>query len=293
MGHGDDWRAALEHVKTIYVEPGKQPTLIRDLAIEAMEYLDAHDLVTVPPLCRESWRIAMMSPERQLVNPFFTGGETISVSLPDQHDVARGENDEHAGEQHPLLPRHGPPRADSGPPSSGIHDLAIQNVPPPVQHAILGRRLGSLLGAAPLGQRVRQVAREPGRHAVLADASLRGIIFSLGFHLEKMSPQECIDFLVNRIGHERDNATAEVRRSFTTSYGPLYQAAYLLGGLQLHALHREMVDSGKMTDRDFHDAILKENDIPIDMVRALLNGQSLTPDYTPSWRFYSKDKTAR
>jgi len=112
------------------------------------------------------------------------------------------------------------------------------------------------------------------------------IIFSLGFHLEKMSPQECIDLLVNRIGHERDNATAEVRRSFTTYYGPLYQAAYLLGGLQFHALHREMVDSGKMSDRDFHDAILKENDIPIDMVRALVNGQSLTPDYTPNWKFY-------
>ncbi len=77
------------------------------------------------------------------------------------------------------------------------------------------------------------------------------IIFSLGFHLEKMTPKECIDFLVDRIGHERDNATAEVRRSFTTSYGPLYQAAYLLGGLQLRALHRELVESGKMTDRQF------------------------------------------
>src|SRR5207247_8992166 len=35
------------------------------------------------------------------------------------------------------------------------------------------------------------------------------IIFSLSFHLEKMTPQECIDFLVDRVGHERDNATAE------------------------------------------------------------------------------------
>ncbi len=97
------------------------------------------------------------------------------------------------------------------------------------------------------------------------------IIFSLSFHLEKMTPKECIDLLVDRIGHERDNATAEVRRSFTTSYGPLYQAAYLLGGLQLRALHRELVESGKMTDRDFHDAILKENEIPIEMVRASID----------------------
>ena len=35
MGFGDDWKAALEKVKTLHVEPGKQPELIRDLAREA------------------------------------------------------------------------------------------------------------------------------------------------------------------------------------------------------------------------------------------------------------------
>ena len=40
------------------------------------------------------------------------------------------------------------------------------------------------------------------------------IIFSLKFHMGQWSPQEAIDFLVDRVGHERDNATAEVRRSF-------------------------------------------------------------------------------
>src|SRR5262249_28506098 len=105
------------------------------------------------------------------------------------------------------------------------------------------------------------------------------IIFSLKFHLGKMSPQECIDFLVERVGHERDNATAEVRRSFAGGYGPLYQAAYMLGGLQIRALRRELVDSGKMTDRVFHDAILKENRIPIEMVRASLVKQKLTSDF--------------
>src|SRR5262249_25230503 len=112
------------------------------------------------------------------------------------------------------------------------------------------------------------------------------IIFSLGFHLETMSPQECIDLLVNRIGHERDNATAEVRRSFTSFYGPLYQAAYLLGGLQLRTLHREIVESGKMTERAFHDAILKENSLPIEMVRALLTDEKLARDDSPKWKFY-------
>ncbi len=112
------------------------------------------------------------------------------------------------------------------------------------------------------------------------------IIFSLSFHLEKMTAQECIDFLVNRVGHELDNATAEVRRSFETNYSPLYQCAYMLGGLQIRALHEELVKSGKMSNREFHDAVLKENSIPIEMVRAGLTHQPLTEDFEPRWKFY-------
>jgi uncharacterized protein (DUF885 family) len=112
------------------------------------------------------------------------------------------------------------------------------------------------------------------------------IIFSLSFHLGQMTPEECIDYLVKRVGHELDNATAEVRRSFNGTYSPLYQAAYMLGGLQLRALHQELVESGKMTNRAFHDAILKENRIPIEMVRASLTQQKLTRDFKSSWRFY-------
>ena len=108
----------------------------------------------------------------------------------------------------------------------------------------------------------------------------------MSFHLGLMTPQECIDFLVNRIGHERDNASAEVRRSFDTDYGPLYQCAYFLGAFQFRALHKELVDSGRITDREFHDAILKENSIPVEMIRADLTGQKLSRDFKSSWRFY-------
>jgi len=118
------------------------------------------------------------------------------------------------------------------------------------------------------------------------------IIFSLGFHLGKMTPQEAIDFLVKRVGHEPENATAEVRRSFSGTDGPLYQAAYLLGGLQLYALHRELVGTKKMTERDFHDRVLKENSIPVEMVRALLTNQKPARDYRPGWKFYGPVSTA-
>lgn len=291
MGFGDDWRKAVEKVKTLHVEPGKQPAMIRDLAQEAIQYLDRHDLVTVPPLARETWRMEMMSPQRQLVNPFFTGGEVISVSFPTNtmaHEAKlqsmRGNNI-HFGRatvHHELIPghhlqgymsaRHRPYRGLFSTPFWGegwalywefvLYDRDFIQSPED--------RVGFLFW------RMHRCAR---------------IIFSLGFHLGKMSPQECIDFLVDRVGHERENATAEVRRSFAGSYGPLYQAAYMLGGLQIRALRQELVDSGKMSNRAFHDAILKENRIPIAMVRASLTQQKLSRDYTPDWKFYGPIST--
>jgi uncharacterized protein (DUF885 family) len=114
------------------------------------------------------------------------------------------------------------------------------------------------------------------------------IIFSLRFHMGQWSPQEAIDFLVDRVGHERDNATAEVRRSFDPSagYSALYQAAYLLGGLQLKGLRRELVESGQMTEKAFHDEILRQGSLPIAVHRLNLTKQRLTRDMSLDWKFY-------
>src|SRR6185436_16571379 len=64
MGYGDDWKKALEAVKQKYVEPGKQPDLIKDLASQAIGFVEKNDLVTIPKLAKETWRMEMMSPER-------------------------------------------------------------------------------------------------------------------------------------------------------------------------------------------------------------------------------------
>jgi uncharacterized protein (DUF885 family) len=286
LGYGEDWRKALEFVKTRHVEPGKQPELIRDLALQAIEFIDQRELVTVPPLARETWRMEMMSPERQLVNPFFTGGEVLSVSYPtnamtqEQKLMSmRGNNRHfsHATVFHEVIPghhlqlfmvaRHRPYRAPFSTAflTEGwalywemlLWDLNFHQSPED--------RAGALFW------RMHRSAR---------------IVFSLSFHLGKMSPEECIELLIDRVGHERDNATAEVRRSFNGSYGPLYQAAYMLGGLQIRALRRELVDSGRLTNRAFHDAILEQNRIPVEMIRASLTGQKLDRDFRSSWRFY-------
>jgi uncharacterized protein (DUF885 family) len=115
------------------------------------------------------------------------------------------------------------------------------------------------------------------------------IIFSLKFHMGQWSPQEAIDFLVERVGHEPDNATAEVRRSFdpAAGYGPLYQAAYLLGGLQLRGLRQELVDRGVLTDLQFHDEILRQGSMPIALLRLAVDRRiRLTRDMNIDWKFY-------
>ena len=85
------------------------------------------------------------------------------------------------------------------------------------------------------------------------------------------------------MGFEPKNG--EVRRSFDGSVEPLYQSAYLMGALQFRALHSELVGSKKKTEREFADAVPRENSMPIEMLRADLEGQKLTRDFTTGWKF--------
>ena len=253
MGFGDDWHAAVEKVKQMHVPPGEQPELIRRLVVEGSDFVKKNQLVTVPPLADETWRLIMMTPERQLVNPFFTGGSEISVSYPtdtmtiDQREMSmRGNNVlfAHATAFHEMIPghflqsfmahRYHPYREAFETPfwhegnalwwEMLFWDKGYDRTPE--------ERVGALVW------RMHRSAR---------------VIFSMNFHLGLWTPQRCVQSLIDNVGFEPDNATAEVRRSFDGSVGPLYQSAYLLGALQFRALHAELVNSKRMTDREFHD----------------------------------------
>jgi hypothetical protein len=115
MGMGDDWRAALEKVKMLHVEPGKQTDLVRDLAREAVAFVEQRGLVSVPPLARDDWWQEMLSPAQQKVSPFFLGGSLIQVSYPtdamaqeDKLMTMRGNNIHfsRATVMHELIPGH-------------------------------------------------------------------------------------------------------------------------------------------------------------------------------------------
>lgn len=293
LGYGEDWKKALEYVKTLHVPPGQQTALVRGLAMEAIAFLETNQLVTVPALARDSWRMQMMSPERQRINPFFLGGESIIVSYPtnamshEEKMMSMRGNNIHfsrATVHHELIPghwlqrysqeRYRPYRMVFETPfwieGWALHwEMLLWDVGFPKTPE---NRVGMLFW------RMHRCAR---------------IIFSLNFHLEKMTAAECVDFLVNRVGHERENAAGEVRRSFESYYGSLYQLAYMMGALQLRALHKEIVGAGKMSNRQFHDTILQLNSMPIEMVRASLLGQPPARNFTTSWRYLGNPLTSR
>ncbi|MGE9312067.1 DUF885 family protein [Niabella sp. CJ426] len=287
MGFGTNWKAAQEKVKNSYVPVGKQPEAMLELYNQSVDFLKKHDLVTIPPIAEETWRMTMMSPQQQLVSPFFLGGETLMISYPtddmaydDKLMSMRGNNPHfsRATVHHELIAGHhlqgfmnnryksyrdfGTPFWHEGNALYWEFILWDLNFPRGPED-----RIGMLFW------RMHRCAR---------------IIFSLNYHLNKWTPQQCIDFLVDRVGHERANAEGEVRRSFTGGYGPLYQIAYMIGGLQFYALKKELVDTKKMTYKQYHDAILRENSMPLEMLRAILLNQDLKKDFKTNWKFYNQ-----
>ena len=290
MGFGNDWRAALEKVKTAYPPLGKQPELVYELANEAINFVEQNKLITVPEMAKEGWRMRMLTPKEQLFAPFFLGGESVLIAYPHEEMSEEAKmmtlrgNNRHFSRAvvfHELIPGHNlqyfmqsrykPYRRTFSTPfwTEGwslywemlLWDNNFAKTPED--------KIGMLFW------RMHRCAR---------------IIFSTKYHLGEWTPKQCIDFLVERVGFERANAEAEVRRSFTGNYGPLYQIGYMLGGLQFRALHKELVQSGKMSNIAFHDRILRENCMPVEMVRALLTNQSLTEDFSTKWKFAGEVK---
>ena len=284
LGYGDDWKRALEHVKNTYVPAGEQPQAIMDLYSHSVDFIEERDLITLPELAKETWGMQMMSPERQKVSPFFLGGRDIIISYPtmemDHNDKLmsmRGNNPNFSFPtvQHELLPghnlqyfmtsRHKSYRRPFSTPfwTEGwalYWEIILWNKEFPQTPE---QKMGMLFW------RIHRCAR---------------IIFSLKFHLGEMTPQECIDLLVDEVGHEYANAEAEVRRSFTTSYPPLYQLAYMMGGLQFYALRNEMLEKG-WAEKQFHDRVMLEGRMPVEILRALLQDLPLNKNYKTKWKF--------
>ena len=284
MELGDDWKAALKKVKDLHVQPGEQEAMVRDEAQKAIDFVKGKKLVTVPPECEAWWGTRMLSSKEQKQMPYaaYAGHDmiiafaTTDMKQEDKQMAMRGNSRPfmHNVVPHELIPGHHLQRymADRYRDYRGrfstpfyvegwslywemrLWDLGYHQTP--------AEKIGALFW------RIHRCAR---------------IIVTLKFHLGEMQPPEMVRFLTDRVGHEKFGATSEVRRFIKGDYSPLYQCGYMLGGLQLMALHRELVESGKMTDLQFHDQILTLGPIPIELVRASLLNEM--PAAEPKWRF--------
>ena len=63
--------------------------------------------------------------------------------------------------------------------------------------------------------------------------------------------------------------------------------------MQFRQLNAELLQSGKMKERAFHDTIQRAGPMPVALVRLLLNGQELTPDMPLDWKFYGDVEAAK
>lgn len=282
----DDWRRAVDKVKDLHEPPGGQDELVRQQSEFVIAWLKERDLVNIPPLCEETWRLKMITPEQQRTWPYAVYfGQAMGVSYA-RDDMAHEDkvmsmrgNNRHFTRivtPHELIPGHH---------LQGYYEDRVRPY----------RRMFStpflVEGWALYWEMLlwdENYARGPeDRIGMLFWRTHRcaRITVSLRFHLGEMSPPEMIDFLIRNVGHERMAATSEVRRYISGDYSPLYQCGYMIGGLQLRALARELVDSGRMTRREFNEGVLSQGPIPIELVRAAMLDQPPSRDHAASWRF--------
>ncbi|KAI5866079.1 hypothetical protein GGS23DRAFT_555378 [Durotheca rogersii] len=291
LGFGTDWHAALEHVKTLYEPPGSYPAFIRSLVNEGSAYVKKHDLVTVPRIAEEAIRMTMIEAEQQKVSPFFLGGTWMQMSYPTRemsHDAKlmslRGNNRyfSRATAFHEMIPGHHL-QVFVGE-RNRHYRRALFDTPFYVE----GWALYWEMVLWDRGDFFRTAEDKVGSLFWRMHRCAR-ILFSVRFHLGLLTPQQCVDMLVEKVGHERATAEGEVRRSLSGEYSPLYQAGYMLGALQLVKLREEAVGrvgAGRLPEKEFHDRILKANVMPIEMLRALILDKELKQDFKSEWRFY-------
>jgi uncharacterized protein (DUF885 family) len=291
MNCGDDWKKALEKVKNDYAAVGTQDEMVRDQAMKSIAFVKENDLVTVPPLCEEFWNTRMSDPATQKMNPYVAyGGQGVLVAYAhedmnheDKQMAMRGNNLHflRVVVAHELIPGHHLQRflADRN-----RTWRSAFNTPFLVEGWALHweMRLWDLQYPQTPEDRIGFLFWKMHRCA--------RIIVSLNFHLGKMTPEQMIQFLIERVGHEKLGATSEVRRYISGNYPALYQCGYLLGGIQLNALQKELVRPGKLTEKQFHDRVLTEGPIPIELIRAAMLDQKLPRDAKPQWRFIDDRK---
>lgn len=281
--------AAIEKVKANHAPPGEQTALVIAEAEKATRFVKENELVTVPPLAEESWSIGMLDPKQQKSLPYAVYSQPRIMAAYAHESMNQGDKLEsmrgnaygflHLVTPHELIPGH------------HLQGFMAR------RHAAYRSAFDTPFLVEGWALHWEMLLWERGYFATPEEKvgalfwrmhRCARVIVSLRFHLGQMTPPEMIDFLVDKVGHERSGATAEVRRYIGTGYSPLYQVGYMIGGIQIHALQKELTSpaaASPLTVRRFHDQILLQGPVPVEMIRASLIGKPLPKSWVPAWRF--------
>lgn len=284
MGFGEDWKAALDQIKNTYVAPGRQPEAILKLYNTSVDFIKKNDLITIPPLAEEVWGMRMRFSEHGS-GGYFQGGRSITITYPTntwdteyRFMAMRGNNPNFSFPtvQHELIPGHNLEFF-----MNDRHRM-YRNFETPFWIEGWALYWEFILWDMGFPQTNEEML---GMLFWRLHRSAR-IIFTVNYQTGKWTPEQAVDFLVDSVGHERANAISEIAGHVRPGNYPLYQISYLVGGLQFYALKKELVDTGEMTYREFHDNVMHLNAMPVEMIRAILSNQPLKKEFVPSWRFY-------
>ena len=63
----------------------------------------------------------------------------------------------------------------------------------------------------------------------------------------------------------------------------------MTGGLQFYALRKELLSQG-WTEKEFHDRVMRENNMPVEILRLLLSDKPVKKEYQTQWKFSTEFK---
>lgn len=96
------------------------------------------------------------------------------------------------------------------------------------------------------------------------------VIIDASLHTEKMTFDEAVRFLADKVGIEEVNAVAEVKRY---SYTPTQPMSYLVGAREILRLREDFARANPAAPRRaFHDRLLRAGSLPLPLARAVILG---------------------
>jgi uncharacterized protein (DUF885 family) len=254
---------------------GLLPSVASTLKL-ARDYVVAHGIVTVP---------ADHMPEVRETPPYLRAGTYASMDAPGPYETRAREAFYYVTPVEPSWPaaqKEGHLRLFNPPlvqvitlhevfPGHYLQTLYSQQVPTPAQK--LGEASTNIEGWAHYGE---QMMLEQGfgggdpkvQLAQLSEALLRDCryVASIKLHTEGWTVEQAAKLMTERCFQIPEVSLEEAKRG---TYDAIY-LYYTYGKLEIQDLAREYLAQGRGTLRDFHDAFVRQGQIPVPLIRKLI-----------------------